>query len=283
MLLLSGPSVSRFLAPKGCKGRARVVDAFLEYYRKSGHDYGSSLVKARFKVMEHEMAPIDIARLECVWGVAILVNSVLTAFWTLWHVFSNCEILHAVRAEVDVITSIRKGQKNIALGGLNDLPVLAATIQETLRYRSCGVGARIILENTVLDNRYELKKGSYVMFDIRALHMHEPSWGPSSKDFDWRRFTKNNEQRKIQRSGAFQGFGGGANLCPGKDFATSEIMALVALFVASFDMVPEAARWSDPQQDLSNVSLAISPPLSKVTVQFFERKGHEGIKLAFGI
>lgn len=230
--------------------------------------------------MEREIAPTDIAGLECVNGQAILVNSVPTAFWTLWQVFSDCTILDAVRGEVDAITYVKEGRNTIALRNLKDLPILASTIQETLRHRNCGIGARIILEDTVLADRHYLKKGSYVMFDNRALHLHKPTWGPDSRYFDMRRFVKPADQRKIQRSGAFRGFGGGANLCPGKDFATSEVMALVAMFVARFDMLPDTGLWNDPRQDLSNVSLAIAPPRSKVYVQIVER--NEGAKWVFG-
>ena len=271
MWLLSGPALSRFLAPKGCEGRAKVVTAFSQYFSDGGQQSGSDLVKARLEVMKHELAQSDIAGLECVNGQAILVNSVPTAFWTLWHIYSNDEILRAIRDEVDTITSVKEGRKTIDLRHLKDLPILASTIQETLRHRSCGIGARMVLENTVLEDRHHLKKGSYVMFDNRSLHMHKPTWGSNSEHFDMRRFIKPTDQRRIQRSGAFRGFGGGANLCPGKDFATLEVIALVAMLVARFDMVPDEGRWRDPQQDLSNVSLAISPPGSKVFVQIVER------------
>ena len=281
MWLLSGPALSRYLASKGCEGRARVVSAFLDYFKKGGHQSGSDLVKARIKVMECELAPSDIAALECVNGQAILVNSVPTAFWTLWQVYSNHEILHAVREEVDAITSAKEGRKTITLPNLKNLPILASTIQETLRHRSCGIGARMVLEDTILEGKYHLKKGSYVMLDNRSLHRHKTTWGPDNEDFDMGRFVKPADQRMIQRSGAFRGFGGGANLCPGKDFATLEIMALVAMFVARFDIIPDGGRWIDPQQDLSNVSLAIAPPKSKVNVQIVERDGLGGLKWRF--
>lgn len=193
-------------------------------------------------------------------------------FWTLWRVFSNGEILDAVRGEVDAITSVEEGRNIIALHNLKNLSILTFTSQETLRHRSCGIGARIILEDTVLEDRHFLGKRLYVMLENCALHLHRPTWAPDSKNFDMRRFVKPSDQRKIQRYGAFRGFGGGANLCPGKELATAEVVALVAMFVARFDMLPDAGRWSDPQQDLSNVSLAIAPPRTKVHVQNYCRE-----------
>lgn len=281
MWLMSGPTLSKILASKGCEGRATVIAAFLEYFRKNGHESGSALVKARVKVMKRELPQSDIAALECVNGQAILVNSVPTAFWTLWQVYSNDEILHAVRGEVDAITSFKDGWKTISLPTLTNLPILESTMQETLRYRSCGVGPRMVLEDTVLESKHHLRKGSYVMFDNRSLHLHKPTWGSDSEDFNMRRFIKPIDRRRIQRSSAFRGFGGGANLCPGKDFASLEIMAFVAMFVARFDMIPDKGRWENLQQDLSNVALAISPPASKVFVQIVERESLGGLKWKF--
>ena len=68
MWLFSGPTLSRYLASKGCKGRAKVVTAFLKYFKKGGHQFGFDLVKARLKVMERELAQSDIAALKCVNG-----------------------------------------------------------------------------------------------------------------------------------------------------------------------------------------------------------------------
>ena len=245
MWLLSGPALSRVLARKGCEGRAKVVAAFLEYSSRGGHHSGSDLVKVRHNLLEHELEQSDIAGLECVNGQTLLFNSVPTAFWTLWHVYSNSEILDAIRTEVEATTSIKEGWKIITLHNLKTLRILASTIHETLRHRSNGIGARIIVENTILEDKYHLKKGSYVMFDNHSLHLHKSTWGSDNEAFDMCRFVQPSNQKRIQRSGAFRGFGGGANLCPGKDFATLEVMALVAMMVARFDMIPDDGWWSD--------------------------------------
>ena len=281
MWLLSGPALSRVLARKGSKGRAKVAAAFSEYFSRGGHHSGSDLVKVRVNLTERELIQSDIAGLECVNGQALLFNSVPTAFWTLWHVYSNGKILDAIRKEVEAITGIKEGWKTIALHKLKDLRILASTIHETLRHRSNGIGARIVVENTVLEDKYHLKKGSYVMLDNHSLHLHKSTWGSDSEAFDMCRFVESTDQKRIQRSGAFRGFGGGANLCPGKEFATLEVVALVAMLVAKFDMIPDDGRWSDPRQDMSDISLAIPPPKSKVGVRFVERQGFEGVKWRF--
>ena len=183
-----------------------------------------------------------------------------------------------MRKEVDAITSVKEGGKTVALDNLKDLPILASIIQEALRYRSCGIGAMMVLRDTVLENKYHLKEGSFVMFDNRSLHLHKSIWGYNSEDFDMYRFVQPINQRRIQRSGAFRDFGGGANLCLGKDFATLEVMALVAMLVARFDMISDEGRWSDLQQDLSNVSLVIASPKSNVYVRMIERESRKGVK-----
>ena len=77
--------------------------------------------------------------------------------------------------------------------------------------------------------------------------------------------------------GAFRGWGGGANLCPGKPFATTEIVALVIMLALRYDIVPVSGQWTDPHQDLVNISLAISPPKAKVLVNLKakERDGRQ--------
>ena len=51
------------LGPEAYEGRARVVNAFLEYFSRGGYQSGSHLVNARLRVMERELNLSDIAGL----------------------------------------------------------------------------------------------------------------------------------------------------------------------------------------------------------------------------
>ena len=263
VMLLTGIAPS-FLAPKGSCGREKIVLAMEEYFNAQGHKSGSTLIQARFEILKQAISLEDIARFECVNGIALLVNTVPAAFWTIYHVFSDAKILQIVRDHSNMMCRIREedGVKSrcIDFTMVKDMPILTSILHESLRHRGSGTGPRLIMEDIVLDERYLLQKGSYLILPQRELNFNVSAWGESRQGFDPYRFVK-----RIH-PGAFRGWGGGANLCPGKGFATMEIVALVVMLALRYDMQPALGRWTDPHQDLRNISLAISPPKAKVLV-----------------
>ena len=274
--MLAGFAANAFAA-KAHQGRERVVAALEDYFAAQSYNEGSHLIKVRARFIQQSFAKNDVARFECVNGIAILVNTVPTAFWTVWHVFSDPAVLEAVRKEASSILSLEENggsvTRTLDFSNLKRLPVIASVMQESLRYRTSGTGARMVVEDTLLENRYLLKKGSYLIIPGHELHFDEAAWGKTSGDFDFRRFIE--PPRKIN-SGNFRGFGGGANLCPGRMFAMTEISALVAMLALKYDMTTESGNWVDPGQDFSNVTLAISPPKSNIIVDITAREGWAG-------
>ena len=268
------PSV---LASKGYRGRQRVAKALETYFNADGHQTSSILLKARFQTLGHDIALEDIARCECVNGIAILANTVPTAFWTLYHVFSSPTILTTVREQASALLDVKydgdRLVRTIDLGKINEVPILFSILQESLRYRTSGAGSRLLLEDVMLEDRYLLKKGSFLIIPSHEMHFNTEAWGETVQDFDTQRFLKPNA-RKIH-SGAFRGFGGGANLCPGKYFAMREVVAMVAMFALRYDMAPMSGTWVEPGQDTTNMSLAIAPPKRKVVVDVLPREGWE--------
>lgn len=270
--LLTG-ALSRILAPRGFVGRNRVVAAFEQYFASNGADRSSKLTKARFQVLKAHFSLNDIARFECVNGNALLVNTVPAVFWTIYHIFADPRILQLAREQANKILTITESQnvvtKTIKLGRLNEVPLISGVVQESLGHRGSGTGPRFVMEDTMLDDRYLLKKNSYVMIPNHEMHFDAGAWGPTVKDFNAHRFVKEHGQ-KIH-PGAFRGFGGGVNLCPGKAFATTEIVALVAMLALRFDIDSSSGHWTNPEQDLSNMALAIAPPKHKVLVDITPR------------
>ena len=245
------------LAPKGYAGREKVVATFQRYFAANGAETGSVLTKARHKVLKRYFSAEDIARYECVNGLAILLNSVPTAFWTTYHIFSEQELLKTVRHHVENITTVKEDGgrrlRVIDLARLKEIPILASVVQESLRFRTTGVGPRMAMEDIMLSNRYLIKKGYYFVISSHEMHFDQRIWGDTTNTFDAQRFTKS-DTKKVP-SAAFRGFVGGVNLCPGKGFAMAEIIAFIALLTARFDLKPESGHWTGPGQDLSNISL----------------------------
>lgn len=119
-------------------------------------------------------------------------------------------------------------------------PVLLATFKEVLRYRHISVSARVVLDDeTLLDGKYRLRKDSMLMIPVAVMHTDPESWGPTAAIFDHRRFLPENSNA-VPRA-AYRPFCGGHVLCPGRHFATTEILAFAALILLRFDITPAAA------------------------------------------
>lgn len=154
--------MSSVLESKGNSGREKVVRAMEESFAQKGHDSGSDLVKALFQILQNDVSPEDIASFECVNGMALLVNTVPTAFWTIYHTFASTKILASVREHIHTILRIEEehGQifRTIDLSRLKEVPILTSVLQESLRHRGTGAGPRVGLEDIILDDRYLMKR-----------------------------------------------------------------------------------------------------------------------------
>lgn len=138
---------------------------------------------------------------------------------------------------------------SIALAGIQtSCPVLLSTFQETLHHRAINPGPRVLLEEVLLDGRILLKKGSMLMIPAPVQHTNPSAWGNDAREFGHMRFARKPEPgRKGLNRVAFRAFGGGHILCPGRHFAGTEIMALSALMVLQFNIVPVGTgKWVEP-------------------------------------
>lgn len=85
------------------------------------------------------------------------------------------------------------------------------------------------------------------------------------------------------KAGANRTWGGGQTLCPGRFFATMEIVASVAMVLGRFELVPVEGgeEWKIPRADGSSVASSIHPPKTDLKVGVREREGFEGDEWAF--
>lgn len=244
----------------------------MHYFGSEYYLQGSDFVKTRRKTVHYEDLIGDIARSETVNGIAILGNSVPTAFWTIFHIYSDWGVLQTVRDQVSQITSLSPDgrTKFINISKLRDAPIIFSVLQEALRHRATGTGPRLVMEDiSVGDEGYLLKRGSLVIIANKALHFDKEEWGDDVAAFRADRFCKKTPSR------AFRGFGGGVNLCPGRGFAMVEVGALIAMLAMRYDIEPVVAGqgWREPGQKMTNMSLQIAPPGAKVVVDFVPRPG----------
>jgi cytochrome P450 len=252
-----------------------------KYFRTGAYRNSSPLTTARYAALMGYIGEEDLARFECVNGIAIIGNSVPTAFWTIFHMFSDIKVLEDIRAQIEIITSddtTAEGQRvrRINLRALKQVSLLLSVLQESLRLRATGTGPRMVMEDTMVDHeRYRLKRGAVVIIANRALHFNKDAWGPTADTFVADRFCQKTPTH------AFRSFGGGVNLCPGKKFAMVEIAAFAAMLAMRFDVLPAGGEWTEPRQNLANMSLQIAPPAKQVNVILVPRAEANGSDWGF--
>ena len=272
------------LAPKGHNGRKVVADAFYDYYIHKGHESGSTVARKRYdNGIEHKIPVIDIARYEVGGSIAFLVNTAPAAFWTLCSIYADSDLLQDCREELDAATTVVTDQDQIRrvvdiTAVKTHCPLLASVFTETLRCRGIATSVRKVTQDTMLDEKYLLKKDNVVMMPARVLHSDPELWGADVQEFQPRRFMKGNKHNPA----AFRGFGGGSTLCPGRHFATTEIFAAVAIFVLRYDM-RACNGWKLPDTHKTSMASAVMEPDSDIKVQVSFRAGFERDEWAFGL
>lgn len=145
------------------------------------------------------------------------------------------------------------------------------------------------------------------VISTNAIHFNPDIWGPDAHAFNPRRFllpaksdgtstppTATAESKenypdparptlpaKLER-GAFRPFGGGNNLCPGRHFAQTEILAFTALLVAGFEITAaDGGPYVPPEFEKGSMLTATLKPETDVQVRIRRREGHEEVGWEF--
>ena len=286
MYLLSGV-FPQLIASKGYHGRETVVKAFDAYFAANGQQKASALVQGRCRIQgEYGVKRADCARFESINGIAILANTVPTAFWTIHNAFAYPDALDEQRAVAEELISEIKTPEGktiyqLPLKQARDHPRILSHLHESMRHAGAGSTTRVVMEDIHLADRYFLKKDTFLICPARAIHFDESTWGPTAGEFQSDRFSANRGGSKIPQ-GAFGGFDGGATLCPGRFFSSTEIIALLLTTVVKFDLKRTEGRWGDIVPDGSNMTLAVAPPLTKIPISIIPRAEwqHREIELA---
>lgn len=261
-LTLSMFPLASLFFPKLHAAREVAAAAFVKYMRTGGYKSGSGLVRRR---VEHHadlfgLSLDDVGRGELGNAFAVLGNTTPCAFWVLYHILADARVLADIRRELLALVREEGVDEDgnpvsaIDLAAVREAcPVLLSTFQETLRFRAVNVGPRVLLEDVSVDEgRVLLKKGAMLMIPAAVQHSDRAAWGDDAGEFDHLRFVPPSEEgeggkkRKKPNRVAFRAFGGGHVLCPGRHFASAEILSLAALLVLQFDVVPVAGRWVEP-------------------------------------
>jgi cytochrome P450 len=252
MKLLLGLSM---LATRTTTARGHMATAFTSYFAQSHHLEGSALIQAHVQHVEDYEVPMqDLAQLEVAAALGILSNIVPSTVWLLYHLFSTPSALSTCRAEILSVTNTSKDEKGTLVHTIDvakvrtSCPTLLSCFKETLRIHTVGASARLVMQDTTISSpsspSYTLKKNSIVLLPQQIMHTDATIWGPTVSAFSATRFLQKSSKKNQV---TFRGFGGGTTLCPGRHFATTEVLAYAALFVMRFDVEPEGGEWVEPK------------------------------------
>jgi len=282
--------LASFFFPKVHRARETVAAAMMQYIRNGGHKSASGLVRLRY---EHHHGQFglsleDIARGELGNSFAVLGNSTPCSFWLLYHIFSDNRVLADVRRELLALVHEEHGKNDevvraIDLAGIRTFcPILLSTFQEAMRFRGVAGGPRVLLEDVHLDGQYLLKKGNILMIPTTVQHSHTTAWGDDASEFDHLRFIRGpGTGRKNHNRVAFRAFGGGHVLCPGRHFASMEIMVFAALLVLQFDVVPVSGKWVEPVCDNTPAQAGFPIPDQDIDVELRPRDANKRWEFKF--
>lgn len=247
------PSVT---ASRAYRGREKMVAAFMDYYTNGHIEQASKLIRDRHRIeRSYHMSDDMVSRSALSFLFAGVVNTTTTTFWVVVRTFADPELLTTVRAEIE--TALQKAQElhgagHLSIGQIQEgCPTLVAIYRECLRYGSENSSVRLVKEDMMLNDQYYLKKGGVIQIAGGAIHADKSIWGEDATEFNPQRFlgTQGRNGANIHPA-AFRSFGGGKTLCPGRHFATSEILCFAALIIRSFDLTaPGGGQLKVPEKN----------------------------------
>jgi cytochrome P450 len=249
---------------KGYAAREIVFDAFRKYNKSLPNDV-SLVYKERLRSMQEAgIDEDDICKQQATFGTAAFANTFPILHWTIYELFSRPELLEEVRKEVSekAISGDKKTGFKLDVAALKTkCPLILSIFQETQRMRHVHANIRKITEDTLLDGKYLLKAGHYVMMPGQPVHTNKTTWGESADQFDPYRFVpKDSSDRKNVASSSFVAWGAPPHLCPARQFASTEILIVVALLAIRCEIAPTTGKWvKDPALFTGDMATMYTP------------------------
>ncbi|KAK6533911.1 hypothetical protein TWF281_005256 [Arthrobotrys megalospora] len=276
-----------FLLKESAKARDKFVNSFSRYLQNDHSDAGE-VIFARERLYTRDQVPVaDMASSQALFTVGLIGNLSPTVFWTVWDIFSRPQLLADIREELERVAVRRfDGEKGptfeLDIAALKSrCPLLLSAHEETQRTRFRHANVRQAMEDTVLDGRHWLKKGSMLIIPNKMIHNHPEIWGANAKEYDPRRFTSEKGlpigRSALSTSYAFLAWGTAPTLCPARQFAATQILLFAALMVLRFEVDPVygGGQWRQPRL-LTGALSVIEPPEEKLSVRIRNRRGAEG-------
>lgn len=246
------------------------------------------MIRARYSAAtKYGVSPSNQGRLEVGTLLGILANTIPSSFYMIVHIYSDPALLQDIRDELEAMSVLNvpgETKRSLCVITMREkCQLLHSTFQELLRLHAQGSGARFVREDTLLDGQYLLKKGMVVQMPMAVMHADPSIWGPDAQEFQPRRFLKQNAVGNESKAAltVYRPFGGGASKCPGRHFATLEILALTAYMILRFDIVPSRGEWSIPEPKQESLATNVFPPKKDLKVRIIPRQGSDEVRWDF--
>lgn len=273
------------MAPKGTRGRRKFFEAIQTHYDAGGQTSASKVVHAHYEVNRKFSISInDIAHFDLVISYGLLVNTVPASSWAIFYLFSDPELLAIICRMIADATNIDLQQTDISghfriniATVIARCPLLSSFVRATLRVQSTNAAARIILRDTLLEDRYLLKIDALLFISSEDVHGNGSVWGPTAKTFSPKRFWRENNKPPATKTpaSAYRAFGSGGSVCPGGFLATNEILTMLIIMVLRHDLRPAAGQWIAPRS-VPHITKSILTPVGDIPVVLTERENVKG-------
>ena len=301
-----------FTARKAYNARKRVLDGLVEYVKKGRYKKSSALIQKRVQTnLAYGLSEAMAGHAELILIFGILGNAVPSIFWLVANVFSRPELLRRIRDKVQHALELEPPDPNDTTpqrkqvstrAVVKGCPLLYSCYRETLREISLLTSARLVLEDTLLADKYLLRKNSVVQIAGGVLHQDPKIWGSDCHAFDPERFLVSSQSDSNKEanhpyhkktasplpagvpSAAFRAFGGGTVICPGRHFAQSELMVFAAILALGFDMKDvDGGILRLPEKDDMRIPLSVMKPVRDPRVRIRRRRGWENVLWEIGL
>ncbi|TDZ20836.1 25-hydroxycholesterol 7-alpha-hydroxylase [Colletotrichum orbiculare MAFF 240422] len=242
-------------ASRGHRARQLLNKAFTSYFDADGHADPSVPPFTRDRrelTAKFGLPPSEAAAIETIVVHGAVSNSYPTYYWMFTHVFSQPDLVARLREEtagVLEVTGESIGGKRVVRLHVDRLeercPLLTSCFREAHRLRAKGALARHVTADTTLSDggkrTYAVKRGTQVHSPQGVFHVSRELWGPDAEEFVGDRFLElaaaaGNKSAATFSPRGFLGLGGGKHICPGRGFASGEILGSMALLVSGFDV-----------------------------------------------
>ncbi|KAG2415204.1 hypothetical protein HFD88_006395 [Aspergillus terreus] len=251
--------LSWLIVRKAWQAYEKVIAALVNYYESGRQEKSSELTFVRWKTLRDGGLPIaDIVRSEVSMAVGLHFNTVPANFWVLFGLYPRPELLEEVRQEVAQKALYTADNVRILhISTLrDDCPILPSVFQKTLRTRTSSSPSRFVPDDFLLAGQHSLRTGSVISMPGASVGRY--SWGSMAGEFNPRRFLTTNEN--AHRLGGFVMFGASPILCPGRHFASAEILAVAAMTVLQYDLTPMDGVWNVPKINTMAITSVMQPP-----------------------